>query len=140
MVKQVFTPYLSLKNAKEAIDFYIKTFNGKILEIHYGDTMPGHENKPESKNLVAHSEIEILGAILLVSDIVEDQYKVTIGNNVQISIEFENKDIQKHVYESFVANDSNITMELKETPWGDVFAMLSDKYGAYWMLKYKIQQ
>jgi PhnB protein len=140
MVKQVFTPYLSLKNAKEAIDFYIKTFNGKILEIHYGDTMPGHENKPESKNLVAHSEIEILGAILLVSDIVEDQYKVTIGNNVQISIEFENTDIQKQVYESFVANDSNITMELKETPWGDVFAMLSDKYGAYWMLKYKIQQ
>jgi uncharacterized glyoxalase superfamily protein PhnB len=31
-------------------------------------------------------------------------------------------------------------MELKETSWGDVFAMLNDKYGAYWMLKYKIQQ
>jgi PhnB protein len=140
MIKQVFTPYLSLKNAKEAIDFYIKTFNGKILEIHYGDTMPGHENKPESKNLIAHSELEILGAVLLVSDIVEDQYKVTMGNNIQIAIEFNSKEQQKQVYDSFIANESTIFMELKETTWGDVFAMLNDKYGAYWMLKYKIQQ
>jgi uncharacterized glyoxalase superfamily protein PhnB len=48
--------------------------------------MPGHENKPESKNLIAHSELEILGAVLLVSDIVEDQYKITMGNNIQYMI------------------------------------------------------
>ena len=140
---QVFRPYLALNNAKEAIEYYKNVFDGEVLSIKYGDEIPGQEELRGAKDIVIHSEIKIMGELMFVSEAVPNSpdalYPPTIvGNNISLSIYFDNKAKQKEVYDNFKSSGATIKMELEEQYWGEIFAIVQDKYGITWLLSYQV--
>ena len=61
-----------------------------------------------------------------------------VGNNISLSIYFDNKAKQKEVYDNFKSSGATIKMELEEQYWGEIFAIVQDKYGITWLLSYQV--
>jgi PhnB protein len=128
--------YLFFKdNASEAFDFYARCLGGKIeMKVTMGE-MPGAENlPPESKNLIAHVRLVVGDAILMGSDWcgpTPEPYPGIHGNAVSISVE--KPDEAERLFKA-LGEGGSITMPISETAWALRFGMLTDRFGAKWMV------
>lgn len=131
-----FIPYLLFEgNAEEALAFYEKTLGGKINGImRYSEdektpAPEGYENK------ILHSELDIDGAILYLSDGAKGEV-VGRGDQVSISIAFDSLEAIDRVY-NLMKVEGKVYMPLEDTFWGAKFASLVDKYGVSWSMNYQ---
>ncbi|MBO6652334.1 MAG: VOC family protein, partial [Balneola sp.] len=88
------------------------------------------------KNKVMHAELVIGNQKLMFSDGAPHK-KVTVGDNIQINLNFENEDQMEKVFNN-LAKDGKVTMPLEVTFWGAKFGMLLDKFGIRWMVNYSL--
>lgn len=142
-----------LDNAKEAIDYYVDMLGATLKDIHYGNTIPGFENKPEAANVVVHSTLLLSnGQMMYIADSIKlngifheknkDKPNIEItkqGNHVQLGINFTDQGEQKKIYEK-LTKGGKILMELKETFWGSIYALVEDKYKVMWHLNYELKK
>ncbi|MGC4037383.1 MAG: VOC family protein [Chitinophagaceae bacterium] len=127
-------PYLSFNgNAAEALSFYSKAFDGKILFQQTFGQSPV-EVKPDYKDKIMHASFQAGDLLFMVSDGMPGHLS-TNGTNVNLSLSF---DILEEIEKKFAAlsDGATITMPLQDTFWGAKFGMLTDKYGVNWMFNY----
>ena len=131
-------PYLNFNgNASEALAFYSKVFDGKVIyQQSFGDAPmdipPGYKDK------VLHAMFQAGDLQFMVSDCMPNQ-PVTGGTNVSLSLNCPTvDDIEKKF--SALAEGANITMALNDTFWGARFGMLTDKYGINWMFNHDYEK
>ena len=127
-------PYLNFNgNAAEALAFYAKALDGKILHQQtFGESlMPSSE---EMKNKIMHAVFQADKLTLMVSDCPPDM-SVTTGTSVSLSLNFTD---EASIDKTFAAlsEGSKITMPLQDTFWGAKFGMLTDPFGINWMFNY----
>ncbi len=127
-------PYLLFNgNAAEALAFYAKALNGKVLfQQTFGESpMPSTE---DMKDKIMHASFQAGQLALMVSDCPPDKAAVN-GSSVSLSLNF--SDV-KSIEETFKAlsEGANVTMELQDTFWGAKFGMLIDKFGMSWMFNH----
>ncbi|MGH8190938.1 MAG: VOC family protein [Rhodanobacteraceae bacterium] len=128
--------YLFFKdNAAEAFDFYTKCLGGKIaMKVTMGE-MPDTGNLPaETRGLIAHVRLEAGDAVLMGSDWcnpVAGPYPGIHGNAVSLSMDTPAE--AEHVFKA-LGEGGKVTMPIAETSWALRFGMLTDRYGAYWMV------
>ncbi|NOU77071.1 VOC family protein [Paenibacillus sp. LMG 31458] len=118
------TPFLWIKNAAEAIEFYKKAFDA--VEI-YRLTEPGGK--------VAHAEITIGGAkISLAGEYPE--YGIlgpeTLGNTT-VGIQLQVDDADK-LYHQAIAAGATIVNPMTDQFYGDRAGSVKDPFGHYWMI------
>lgn len=118
------TPFLWIKNAEEAIEFYKKAFDA--VEI-YRLTEPGGK--------VAHAEITIGGAkISLAGEYPE--YGIlgpeTLGNTT-VGIQLQVDDADK-LYHQAIAAGATIVNPMTDQFYGDRAGSVKDPFGHYWMI------
>lgn len=131
---QGITPYLNFEgNGSEALQFYCKALDGKVLfQQTFGESPMGAQTPDEFKNRLMHASFECEAGSFMASD-GPPGYEMKIGNNVSLSLHF--TDVQK-LEKAFsgLAEGGQILMPAQETFWAHRFGMLIDKYGFSWMV------
>jgi len=127
-------PYLNFNgNAAEALAFYAKALDGKILfQQTFGESPMPHS--PEMKDKIMHATFQADKLTLMVSDC-PPEMSVNTGSNVSLSLNFTD---EASIDKTFAAlsEGSKITMALQDTFWGAKFGMLTDPFGINWMFNY----
>jgi PhnB protein len=118
------TPYLIVKGAAQALDFYRRAWGAKESV-----RMPGPEGK------IMHAEIQIGDSKLMLADEFPEMGAVspqTIGGTpVGICLYVENVDA---LYQQAVAAGAKVERPLQNQFYGDRSATLSDPYGHKWTI------
>lgn len=128
--------YLFFENdAAEAFDFYARCLGGKVtMKVKMGE-MPGMGDLPaEARDQVAHVRLEAGGAVLMGSDWcgpTTEPYPGIHGNAVSISVE--SADEAERLF-NCLSEGAKVTMPITETAWALRFGMLTDRFGAQWMI------
>lgn len=128
-------PYLTFNgNAAEALDFYAKALNGEVVyKQTYGESPM--QSSEEDKNKIMHASFKAGELNFLVSDGNASNPVSCGGNNLSLSLNFENLEEINNTFAA-LADGGKVTMELQDTFWGARFGMLTDKYGFNWMFNH----
>ena len=127
------SPYISFGgNCAEAVAFYEKVFNVKANIVRYKDAPPesGYQAPAGTENFVMHAQLEIGSEAIMFSDM-PPEYPVTVGNNITITVEFDDTDTATAAFDILKAG-GQVAMELGETFWSKCFGTLTDKFGINW--------
>lgn len=131
---EAIVPYLNFNgNAAEALAFYAKALDGKILHQQtFGESPVPHG--PEMKDKIMHAAFQADKLTLMVSDC-PPEMSVNAGSNISLSLNFTD---EASIDKTFAAlsEGSKITMPLQDTFWGAKFGMLTDPFGINWMFNY----
>jgi PhnB protein len=123
------TPYLVVRGAAKAIDFYTQAFGAKELY-----RMPGPDGK------ISHAEIQIGDSILMLGDENLEwgaQSPETLGGSAcHVLLYVESADA---VVERAVAAGAQVTMPLQDMFWGDRYGKLKDPFGHEWSVATHIE-
>ncbi|MEW9094635.1 MAG: VOC family protein [Clostridiaceae bacterium] len=123
-------PEISVKNCKEALEYYKEVFSGEIKNVQLADGKPmfkGLEGK------IIHSELHINDdCIMYLVDILDDNHK---RQNGSLLLELESEEEINRLYSALSKNGS-IQFELQKTFWGAYHAVVTDFYGNKWALNY----
>jgi PhnB protein len=116
------TPYLTVKGAAEAIDFYKKAFGAEeIMRM----PMPGGR--------IAHAEIKIGGSVIMLSD-ESEEWKAfspqTVGDT-SVSLMLYVPDVDATVKRAVDAG-ATLTMPVADQFYGDRSGGLKDPFGHKW--------
>lgn len=136
-------PYLNFNgNAEEAFNFYKSVFGGEFTDINrYKDMPSSMEQVPENeKEKIMHIALPIgSDTVLMGSDITENMNQsLTMGNNVYIMLQPENKDNAEKLYRR-LSEGGKIEMPLEKVFWGSYFASFSDRFGVQWLINCEVK-
>jgi PhnB protein len=117
------TPYLTVDNAKQAIDFYTRAFGAK--ETMRMDGPPGK---------ISHAELKIGDSIIMVSDEVLGATSARSprslgGSPVNIFLYVEDVDA---VFDRAKAAGAKVDAPVDDMFWGDRYGKLTDPFGHSW--------
>jgi len=117
------TPYLSVKNAGEAIDFYKRAFGAEEIVRMSG---------PDGKS-VMHAEIKIGNSMLMIADEFPQAEvkspKTLGGTSVNIFLYVQDADA---MFQKAVNAGAKVTMPPTDMFWGDRYGKVVDPYGHSW--------
>jgi PhnB protein len=116
------TPYLSIRGAADAIDFYKKGFGAKEIM-----RMPGPDGK------LGHAEVEIEGHRVMLSDEYEamDFMSPASRGGTTVHIHVYVKNVERLV-ERAVAAGAKVKRAVQDQFYGDRTASLEDPFGHMW--------
>jgi PhnB protein len=137
---EAIVPYLMFNgNAAEALAFYAKAFDGKILfQQSFGESPMGNEMPGDYKNKIMHATFQAGDLTFMVSDNMPGQ-QVSGGTNLSLSLNFKTvADIDKIF--AALSEGATVTMPLQDTFWGAKFGMLTDKFGINWMFNHDYEK
>jgi uncharacterized glyoxalase superfamily protein PhnB len=116
------TPYLAIRDAAKAIEFYKKAFGAEEIF-----RMPGPDGK------VMHAEIRIGDSPVMISEEFPEygtkSPQALGGSPVNIFLYVENVD---KVFEQAVKAGATVTMPVADQFWGDRYGKLDDPFGHSW--------
>jgi PhnB protein len=124
-------PYLFFNGqASDAIAFYEKALDARIVRVARFSDMPDSGVPPEHVNSVMHAELEA-GATLLLADAVRGP-AVERGGNFAVCLQYQGPtDVDRHF--AALSEGGAVVEPLQDTFWGARFGMLVDKFGIHWM-------
>ncbi|MGM0920435.1 MAG: VOC family protein [Bacillota bacterium] len=125
------SPYLMMNgNAKEAIQFYEKALDGKVLFNQTFGEMPENPEFPlpeEAKELVSHAMVKVGETDLMFSDMFPGQTS-QIGDQVTICISTNDIEKSKQIFAS-LKQDGQVKMPLQEAFFSPAYGIVTDKFG-----------
>lgn len=103
--------------------------------------MEGVNIPEEDANKIMHIALPIgKDQMLMATDALESLANVLIqGNNVYISIHPDSKEEADRLFTALSAGGT-IEMPIADQPWGDYYGSFKDKFGAHWMINYRLLQ
>ncbi|MDF9761349.1 PhnB protein [Peribacillus simplex] len=125
------SPYLMMNgNAKEAIQFYEKALDAKVLFNQTFGEMPENPEFPlpeEAKELVSHAMLKVGETDLMFSDMFPGQTSQT-GDQVTICISTNDIEESKRIFDS-LSQDGQVKMPLQEAFFSPAYGIVLDKFG-----------
>lgn len=136
------TPYLMMDgNASEAIQFYEKSLDAKVLfkqTVGEGPENPDFPLTAEEKERVAHSVLKVGETDIFVADLIPGQ-SFQRGNQVTICITTNEMEKSKQIYDS-LQQDGQVNIPLQETYFSPAYGMVTDKFGVTFQIFTKNQR
>lgn len=135
-------PYLVLNgNAKEAIQFYEKVFDAKVLFSQTFGEMPENPEFPlpaEAKERIAHALLRVGESDLMFSDTFPGQPHQS-GDQVTICISTNSTERSKQIYEA-LQQGGQVKMPLQKTHFSPAYGIVTDKFGVTFQIHTEDQQ
>lgn len=118
------TPYLVVRDAPKAVEFYEQAFGAKVKDVHY---------TPDGK--VMNAQLQIGDSAFMLNDEFPMASCVSPQtlNGSTIALHLYVKDVDK-VFNQAVAAGAKATMPLMDAFWGDRYGQLQDPFGHRWSL------
>ncbi len=131
-MKSQLNPYISFKdNAREAMEFYKSVFGGTLtmrtFKEYQASQDPGEDNK------VMHAMLDTGNGIMFMASDTPNRMEFTPGKNMSMSLSGDDEKTLKGYWDK-LSEGATITMPLAKASWGDIFGMLTDKFGINWMV------
>lgn len=128
------SPYLKVKGAKQAIEFYKRAFNAKVRMV----------MEAEDKKRLMHADLIINGGELMLSDeFAEFGEPATVpppnAKTSTVSIHLQVDDSDKWWARAIEAGAKEV-MPLADQFWGDRFGMIRDPFGHIWSIASAIKK
>lgn len=115
-------PNLFIDNCKENLEYYRQIFGGELKNI-----VPRFDDAKK----VMHAELHINeNCVLYFGDELEEAPR---NPNIHIFLKFGTKDDVQNIYNA-LKNDGDVEIELSESFWGTLHAVVIDKNGITWDL------
>ncbi len=126
------TPYLIFNgNCREAVTAYAEIFGGEITMMMTGAEMPGMDVPDDKKDWIMHSMIAFEGGLLMASDDMMGTTPPMAGSWVMM--EMPSAEAAKSAFDA-LSQGGEVTMPFGPTDWAPGFGMVSDRFGAHWMV------
>ena len=122
------TPYLAIKGAAQAIEWYKKAFGAKEIARQEG---------PEGKLL--HARVRIGNSIVMMSDVfpgASHRDPIELGA-VSVTLHIYSKNVDA-LWKRAVEAGAKVNMELDDMFWGERYGQLTDPFGHSWSLSMQI--
>ncbi|MCL2427191.1 MAG: VOC family protein [Oscillospiraceae bacterium] len=122
-------------NCLEALRFYENVFETKVGNLmRYSDApaADGYEVSEKDKDRVMYAGLPLGDMVVMFSD-APDTGEFVRGNNVCPTLGFDNEAEIRKVYNA-LKKGGDVYMELQKTFFGELFAMVEDKFGIIWQL------
>jgi len=131
---EAIVPYLNFNgNAAEALSFYSKAFDGKVLfQQTFGESPV--DSPADFKGKIMHATFEAGDLKFMVSDCGPGQ-TVHGGTNMSLSLNFKTVESIDKTFAA-LSDGASVTMPLQDTFWGAKFGMLTDRFGVNWMFNH----
>ena len=118
------TPYLVVRDAAKAIEFYKKAFGAEVREVH---------NSPDGK--VMNADLKIGDSVLLLADEFPGAQcrspQSVGGTTTTIHIYVEDVDAW---FNRAISAGATVLMPVMDMFWGDRYGQLKDPFGHHWSL------
>lgn len=116
----------------EALEFYKRALGAKVNALmRFSEAPDQSQIKPESKNKVMHSEIQIGETVIMASDGYCTGKPGFQGFSLTISVPTDAE--AKRVFEA-ISEGGQVSMPLGKTFFASSFGVASDKFGVGWMV------
>jgi PhnB protein len=129
-------PYLVMNgNGQEAVKFYEKALDAKVIGIQTFGEMPGNTEFPtpiEAIDRVMNAHLKVGDNDLMLSDTFPGQ-PYQIGSQVTVAIAIDNIEKSKEVFEK-LKEGGQVGMPLQETFWSPSYGQVTDKFGVTWQI------
>ncbi|MFV0555843.1 MAG: VOC family protein [Lactovum sp.] len=127
-------PYILFnRNCDEAVNMYVKAFDGEIISMQKYSDMPENPDFPiteDMKNLVIHSCIKLTEeGYIFASD---SQQDYPASEKVVISLQLDSEEKARKAWD-ILKIDGKVHMELAPAFFSDLHGSVQDKYGVTWM-------
>lgn len=134
-------PYLVLDgDSREAIAFYEKALDAKVIAVQRFGEMPADPNYPlpdGMKDRIMHALLKVGETDLMFSDAMPGMPYQT-GNHVNIAIISDDADRSKQIFAA-LAEGGQVGMPMQETPWSPAYGQVTDKFGVVWQVNTEIK-
>jgi uncharacterized glyoxalase superfamily protein PhnB len=129
---QTITPYLIVKGAAEAIEFYKRALGAEELSRM---PFPG----PDGTMRLGHAELQVGDSKLFLADEFPERGSVgPNGNGSPVTIHLYVTDADA-TFERAVAAGATVAMPLADMFWGDRFGKLVDPFGHHWSISEHVE-
>lgn len=129
-------PYLVMNgNAKDAVAFYERALDGKVLGMMtFGEAPPdpNYQLPDEVKGRIMHAHMKVADTDLMFSDTFPGQ-EHQIGNQITLTLQTDSTEESAKLFEA-LAEGGTVTMPLQETFWSPAYGQLTDKFGISWQI------
>ncbi|MWV50692.1 VOC family protein [Rathayibacter sp. VKM Ac-2803] len=126
------SPYIGFRdNAREAMEFYRSVFGGELQSSTFADFHASDD--PAEQDLIMHSQLTTPSGLILMGSDTPSSMEYVEGARITIAIFGEDAE-EAGGYFDALADGGSVTMPLSDSPWGDRFGMLVDRYGVGWMV------
>ena len=118
------TPYLAIKRAAQAIDWYVRAFGAKEIARQEG---------PEGK--LMHARLRIGDSVVMMSDVfpgASSKDPIELGG-VSITLHIYSKNVDA-LWKRAVEAGAKVNMQLDDMFWGERYGQLTDPFGHSWSL------
>lgn len=125
-------------NAREAMDFYRSIFGGQIYSDSFGEFAVKNPDSgipvaEADRDKIMHSQLMTDNGIVLMASDVPTGMPYTDGARISLCLSGEDETLLRSYWDT-LSQGGQVTMPLDKAPWGDVFGMLTDKFGVAWMV------
>ncbi|HKU29806.1 MAG TPA: VOC family protein [Arthrobacter sp.] len=125
-------PYISFRdNAKDAMAFYKSVFGGELTQSTFAEFHASED--PAEGDKIMHSALTTGNGMVLMAADTPNSMEYNPGNNISISLSGEDE-TELRGYWDGLADGGTVTVPMEKAPWGDVFGMLTDKFGIAWLV------
>jgi len=124
-------PYISYAgNAREAMEFYQRVFDGTLTLSTFGEF--GAPDDPGADKIM-HGQLETESGFTLMGADTPPGTEHEPGNNIAVSLSGDDAE-QLRGYWAKLAEGGAVTLPLERQMWGDEFGMCVDQFGIAWMV------
>ncbi len=131
-------PYISFRdNAKEAMSFYQSVFGGELTQSTFAEFHASED--PAESDKIMHSALKTDNGLLLMAADTPNSMDYSPGNNISVSLSGDDE-AELRGYWDGLADGGTVTVPMEKAPWGDIFGMLTDKFGIAWLVNVSGEQ
>ena len=125
-------PYIAFKdNTRQVMEFYQSVFGGELKMNTFKEF--NASMSPADDNLIMHAELKAGNGLMLMASDTSERMEYKPGTNISMSLSGENADELRGYFNKLSAGGM-VSMPLEKQVWGDVFGMVTDKFGVGWMV------
>ena len=131
-------PYISFRdNAKEAMTFYQSVFGGELTQSTFAEFHASED--PAESDKIMHSALKTGNGLLLMAADTPNSMDYSPGNNISVSLSGDDEAELRGYWDGLV-DGGTVTVPMEKAPWGDIFGMLTDKFGIAWLVNVSGEQ
>jgi PhnB protein len=132
-----FSPYLFFNgNCREVLAFYQSCLGGELSLQQYGDSPAAAHMPAETHDKIMHGTLTTKHFIIMAADAGRMGASLTVGNNVRMSLHFDN-DAEIEATFAQLSDGGQVIDPLADVFWGGKFGTLTDRFGINWLFNFQ---